>query len=40
MTGNICGLKESLLEIIELRNIHLKRSSGVKEYEKEVSEEV
>ena len=39
MTSNICGLKESLLENIVLRNIHLKLDGGVQEYKKEVPEE-
>ena len=39
MTSNICGLKESLLENITLKNIHLKLDGGVKEYKKEVPEE-
>ena len=39
MTSNVCGLKESLLENILLRNVHLKLYGGVKEYKKEVSEE-
>ena len=40
MTSNICGLKESPLENIVLRNVHLKLSGGVQEYNKEVPEEV
>ena len=39
MTSNICGLKESPLENITLRNIRLKLDGGVKEYETEVPEE-
>ena len=39
MTSNICGLKESPLENITLRNVHLKLVGGVKEYKKEVPEE-
>lgn len=39
MTSNICGLQESLLKNIVLRNVHLKLDGGVKEYKKEVSEE-
>ena len=39
MTSNICGLKESPLENITLRNISLKLDGGVKEYKKEVPEE-
>lgn len=39
MTSNICGLKESPLENITLRNIHLKLSGGVQEYKKEVPED-
>ncbi len=39
MTSNICGLKESPLENIVLRNVHLKLDGGVKEYKKEVPEE-
>lgn len=39
MTSNICGLKESPLENITLRNIHLKLEGGVKEYNQEVPEE-
>lgn len=38
MTSNICGLKESPLENITLRNIHLKLEGGVKEYNQEVRE--
>lgn len=38
LTSNICGLKESLLENITLKNIHLKVDGGVKEYEKKVPE--
>ena len=39
MTSNVCGLKESPLENIVLRNVHLKLDGGVQEYEKEVPEE-
>ena len=39
MTSNICGVKESPLENITLRNIHLKLSGGVQEYKKEVPED-
>ena len=39
MTSNICGLKESPLENIVLRNVHLKLDGGVKEYKKEVPED-
>lgn len=39
MTSNICGLKESPLENITLKNVHLKLDGGVKEYRKEVPEE-
>ena len=39
MTSNVCGLKESPLENIVLRNVHLKLDGGVKEYKKEVPEE-
>ena len=39
MTSNICGLKDSSLENIVLRNVHLKLDGGVKEYKKEVPEE-
>ena len=39
MTSNICGLRESPLENIVLRNIHLKLDGGVKEYNKEVPED-
>ena len=39
MTSNICGLKESLLENITLKSVHLKLSGGVKEFKKEVPEE-
>ena len=39
MTSNICGLKESPLENITLRNIHLKLDGGVREYKREVPEE-
>lgn len=39
MTSNICGLKESLLENIVLKNIHLKLDGGVRNYKKEVPEE-
>ena len=39
MTSNVCGLKESPLENIVLRNVHLKLDGGVQEYKKEVPEE-
>ena len=39
MTSNICGLKESLLENITLRNVHLKLDGGVQEYNQNVPEE-
>ncbi len=39
MTSNICGLKESPLENITLRNIHLKLDGGVKEYNRIVPED-
>ena len=39
MTSNVCGLKESPLENITLKNVHLKLDGGVKEYRKEVPEE-
>lgn len=39
MTSNICGLKESPLENITLRNVSLKLDGGVKEYNREVPEE-
>lgn len=39
MTSNICGLKESPLENITLRNVHLALDGGVKEYKREVPEE-
>ncbi len=39
MTSNICGLKESPLENIVLRNVYLKLAGGVQEYNKEVPEE-
>lgn len=39
MTSNICGLMESPLENIVLRNVHLRLEGGVKEYKKEVPEE-
>ena len=39
MTSNICGLKESLLENITLKNVHLKLSGGVREHKKELPEE-
>ena len=39
MTSNVCGLPESLLENITLRNVHLKLDGGVKEYKKDVPEE-
>ncbi|MBR2341439.1 MAG: hypothetical protein IKA72_03430 [Clostridia bacterium] len=39
MTSNICGLKESPLENITLRNVSLKLDGGLKEYKKDVPEE-
>ena len=39
MTSNICGLSESLLENITLRNVHLKLDGGVKEYKRDVPED-
>ena len=39
MTSNVCGLKESPLENITLKNVHLKLDGGVQEYKKEVPEE-
>lgn len=39
MTSNICGLKESPLENITLRNVHLKLDGGVKKYNSNVPEE-
>lgn len=41
MTSNICGLKESPLENIVLRNVYvyIKLDGGVKGYKKEVSQE-
>ena len=39
MTSNVCGLKESPLENIVLRNVHLKLDGGVQKYNKEVPEE-
>ena len=38
MTSNICGLKESPLGNITLKNMHLKLDGGVQEYTKEVPE--
>lgn len=39
MTSNICGLKESPLENITLKNVSLKLDGGVKEYRFDVPEE-
>jgi len=39
MTSNICGLQESHLENITLRNVCLKLDGGVKTYKKDVPEE-
>ena len=39
MTSNICGLKESPLENITLRNVYLKLDGGVQEYSSNVPEE-
>lgn len=36
MTSNCCGLPESHLENITLRNVHMKLDGGVKEYNKNV----
>ena len=39
MTSNVCGLKESPLENIILKNVHLMLDGGVQEYKKDVPEE-
>ena len=39
MTSNVCGLVESPLENITLRNVRLKLDGGVKDYKKDVPEE-
>ncbi len=39
MTSNICGLKESPLENITLKNVHLKLDGGVREYNRNVPED-
>ena len=39
MTSNICGLQESRLENVTLRNVHLKLDGGVKTYNRNVPEE-
>ena len=39
MTSNICGLAESPLENITLKNVRLKLDGGVQSYKKEVPEE-
>ena len=39
MTSNICGLKESPLEKITLKNVHLRLDGGVQEYNRNVPEE-
>ena len=39
MTSNVCGLPESPLENITLKNVHLKLDGGVKEYNKDVPED-
>lgn len=39
MTSNICGLKQSPLEKITLRNVHLKLDGGINAYERNVPEE-
>ena len=39
MTSNICGLKESPLEKITLKNVHLRLDGGVQEYIRNVPEE-
>lgn len=38
MTSNVCGLQDSRLENIVLKNVKLKLSGGVTEYKREVSE--
>ena len=38
MTSNICGLQESRLENVTLRNVHLKLDGGVKTYNRNVPE--
>jgi len=38
-SSNNCGLTESLLGNITLRNVHLKLDGGVREYKREVPEE-
>ena len=37
--AHVCGLKESPLESITLKNVHLALDGGVKEYKREVPEE-
>ncbi len=39
MTQNVCGLKESPLKNITLKNVHFKLDGGVKTYKREVPEE-
>lgn len=39
MTSNVCGLKESVLENITLKNVHLKLDGGIQEYNRNVPEE-
>ncbi|MBO7345309.1 MAG: right-handed parallel beta-helix repeat-containing protein [Clostridia bacterium] len=39
MTSNVCGLKESPIENVAIKNIHFKLDGGVKEYKKDVPEE-
>lgn len=39
MTSNICGLKESPLENITLKNVHLRLDGGVQDYNRAVPEE-
>lgn len=39
MTANICGLKESPLQNISLRNIYMELDGGVTEYSREVPED-
>ncbi len=39
MTSNVCGLPESVLENITLRNVHLKLDGGVQTYNREVPED-
>jgi hypothetical protein len=39
MSSNVCGLKESVLENITLKNVHLKLDGGIQEYNRNVPEE-